>query len=98
MLFDPKWGEQKEAQKDLVYEGVSLREFAAWLETKDPKAQYCYINSTGCAIAQFLKWKGRERFNLPVLPSWLNMIVMPGEAYGTFGKAAARAKSTISSL
>ena len=51
MLYDPKW-------EDLVYQGVSRREFIAWLETMPPNEQYEFLFAGICAIAQFLKSKG----------------------------------------
>jgi len=59
MLYNPKW-------QDVVYKGVSRREFIAWLETQPPNDQYEYLFASICAVAEFLKSKGA---------SWENQIV-----------------------
>jgi hypothetical protein len=45
MLYDPKWE---------VKAKPSLAGFIAWLETKDPKARYNYMDCTGlCPVDQY---------------------------------------------
>ena len=53
MLYNPKW-----QQPDKVYQGVSLRELIAWLETMPANEQYEFMFAGICAIARFLESKG----------------------------------------
>jgi hypothetical protein len=52
MLYDPKW-------KAPVKEKPSLRGFAAWLGTKDPRGRYDFSNCRGeCLIGQYMAFLG----------------------------------------
>lgn len=53
MLYDLKW-----EKPDLELEGVSLRAFIAWLETKPANEAYQYRNPFQCALAQYLQSTG----------------------------------------
>ena len=47
MLYDPKW------------EGISLKGFIGWLETKDPKARYQFYECEGrCLLGQYMAAMG----------------------------------------
>lgn len=47
MLYDPKW------------EGVSLKGFIGWLETKDPRAKYEFYECDGrCLLGQYMAAMG----------------------------------------
>lgn len=50
MLYDPKW-EKPEVKAD----PFSLGALIAWLETKDPEAEYCFTLSGDCLLAQWAR-------------------------------------------
>ena len=96
MLYDPKW------DQDVIYKGVSRREFIAWLETMPPNEQYEYLFAGICAVAQFLRFKGDSLKDQivdfgsllrgPNDPGyWLDRIV--SQKPYTFGAALERARS-----
>lgn len=92
MLYDPKW----EVQTDLEYDGVSLRGFIAWLETKDPNEAYLYEDPFSCAVAQYKISLGytRQESAISLLSSssdWLHSIVCSPHKT-TFGAALKRAR------
>jgi len=96
MLYNPKW-------QDVVYKGVSRREFIAWLETMPPNKQYEYLFAGICAVAQFLQSKGVSReesivdFESDLKPGdpgyWLDRIVSC-RPY-TYGAALKRARAAL---
>src|SRR5690348_2170400 len=48
-------GGGKKPPKDIF----AFDSLVAWLETKDPKEEYYYIDGTNCLIAQYFKSKGK---------------------------------------
>lgn len=47
MLFDPNWKTKTDPR--------SLRDFIAWLETKDPKEGYRYDDKRTCLLTQWVR-------------------------------------------
>lgn len=50
MLYNQDWNRKPEPW--------TLASLIAWLETKDPKAHYCYTSSTNCLLSQYAKAMG----------------------------------------
>lgn len=96
MLYDKRWN-------DPVYEGVSLRSFIAWLETKPADETYDFVKPDVCATAQYLQSRGHSHLDsmidfgpnpMPGEPGyWLNQIV--GTSPYTFGAALTRAREAL---
>src|SRR5665213_2601596 len=43
---------------------LTRENFVAWLKTKNPDEEYSYLNTTGCAFAQFLHATGRNNIRV----------------------------------
>lgn len=98
MLYDPKW-----EKTDRVFQGVSLRAFAEWLEKQPADKTYSYITPHECAIAQYLQSTGvswsESSIKLPIDPDadgfWLEEIVNNPDMDFTFGGAHRRARAAL---
>lgn len=101
MLYNPKW---KPEVKDLEYDGISLRAFITWLETKDPNEKYAYSNPWTCATAQYKRCLGFQGKDVLVDighdegSMWLNNIVQNDYMCSTFGRALEIARETLEKL
>jgi hypothetical protein len=52
MLYDPNW-------KKPSIDDLSLADFIAWLETKNPNGKYDYLNCEGnCLMSQYMAARG----------------------------------------
>ncbi len=72
----------------------SLAGFAAWLATKDPQQSYKWIDTSNCAVGQYLAhcgtdWDRMFVSNFPLLAK-LDSFCQPGTGETTFGATLAR--------
>lgn len=93
MLFNPDWD-----KTDRVYNGVSLRVLAAWLETMPPNERYDFRNPFDCVLAQYMKAQGLPAVVEVPEDGWITD-VSQGDGYDedwTFGAALERARAVSS--
>lgn len=100
MLYDKRWDKQIDATPDLEFQGVTLRGFIAWLETKNPADEYNYCRASTCAIGQYktslghkdprVSFKGLLERDVLRGRNWLEDIVF--QSPWTFGAALERAR------
>lgn len=59
MLYNKNWNKPKVAPAD----PLSLDDFIAWLETKDPNQSYHFTDASQCLLAQWVKHLDPEALN-----------------------------------